>query len=335
MIDSKVIIVGGGPAGSTCAWKLRQSGIECLILDKQEFPRTKLCAGWITPQVISDLKINVNDYPLSLRRLNQFDIHFSSNNFKIKVNHQYAIRRYEFDDWLLKRSGAEVYAHTVKNIKKDGYYYVIDNQYRCTYLIGAGGTHCPVYRTFFKQLNPRTKDSLIVTLEDEFLYDYRDSNCHLWFFENKLPGYSWYLPKSNGYVNIGIGGFSEKLKVNNDNIKNQWNCFIETLERLSLVKNYHPNARGYVYYLRGGLDVVNIDRVFLTGDAAGLGTKDIGEGIGPAVQSAILSAEAIITGKPFLLSLVKKYSFPRYRILAKVLGGYLISLLTRIKKIFL
>ena len=330
MIYSKVIIVGGGPAGSTCAWKLRQNGIECLILDKQEFPRTKLCAGWITPQVISDLTINVNDYPHSFVKFNKFHVHIYSKELIIKV-HQYAIRRHEFDHWLLKRCGVAAHTHEVNDIKKDGDYYVIDDKYYCKYLVGAGGTHCPVYRTFFNHLNPRAKDLLVVTIEEEFPYDYHDGNCHLWFFQNKLPGYSWYVPKSNGYLNIGIGGFSEKLKANNDNIKNQWQFFVKELERLSLVKNYHFNARGYVYYIRNSIDVVQNDRLFLIGDAAGLATKDMGEGIGPAVKSGILAAYAITSGKPFSLSAVKKYSFPRYETVIKLFVAYLINQRTKIK----
>lgn len=330
MIYSKVIIVGGGPAGSTCGWKLRQNSIECLILDKQEFPRTKLCAGWITPQVINDLMININDYPHSLVKFNKFHVHIYSKKLQIKV-HQYAIRRDEFDHWLLKRSGVEVDTHEVNDIKKDGDYYVIDDQYYCKYLVGASGTHCPVYRTFFKPINPRAKDLLVVTLEEEFPYDYHDGNCHLWFLQNKLPGYSWYVPKSNGYLNVGIGGFSEKLKANNDNIKNQWQFFVKELERLSLVKNYHFNARGYIYYIRNSVDVVQNDSIFLIGDAAGLATKDMGEGIGPAVKSGILAADAITSGKPFSLSSVKKYSFPRYRTVIKLFVTYLINQRTKIE----
>ncbi len=324
MIYSKVIIVGGGPAGSTCGWKLKQNDIDCLVLDKEEFPRIKLCAGWITPQVINDLKINVNDYPFSLVKFDKFHIHIHNKELKIKV-HQYGIRRYEFDHWFLKRCGVAVHTHEVKNIKKIGNDYILDNQYCCKYLVGAGGTHCPVYRTFFQHINPRAKDLLVITLEEEFPYDYQDRNCHLWFFQNQLPGYSWYVPKSNGYLNIGIGGISEKLAVNSDNIHNQWQYFIKELERLSLVKNYNFNAKGYIYYMRDSIDVAQIDNIFLIGDSAGLATKDMGEGIGPAVKSGILAADSIITGKPFSLSTIKKYSFNRYQTRIKIFFKYLTS----------
>ena len=39
------LIVGGGPAGSTCAWKLRQAGLDVVVMDAAVFPRDKLCAG--------------------------------------------------------------------------------------------------------------------------------------------------------------------------------------------------------------------------------------------------------------------------------------------------
>jgi len=218
MIYSEVIIVGGGPAGSTCAWKLKQHGLDCLILDKQEFPRTKLCAGWIQPQVIDDLRINVNEYPHSLVKFDKFHVHLHGRELKLKVR-QYAIRRYEFDHWLLQRSGARIFRHEARNIKKENDLYIIDNLYQGKYLVGAGGSSCPVYNTFFRQIYPRAKDLSVVALEEEFPYEYKDENCHLWFLQNKLPGYSWYVPKSNGYLNIGIGGFAEKLKVQNEDIK--------------------------------------------------------------------------------------------------------------------
>ncbi|MEP2616091.1 NAD(P)-binding protein, partial [Marinobacter alexandrii] len=48
-----LIIVGAGPAGSTLAQSLQDSGKHILLIDKQDFPRDKTCAGWVTPAVMN------------------------------------------------------------------------------------------------------------------------------------------------------------------------------------------------------------------------------------------------------------------------------------------
>ncbi len=322
MIYYPVIIIGGGPAGSSCARELHQHGLACLILDKQEFPRTKLCAGWITPDVLNDLRINAADYPFGLTKFNRFHIHLFGREMRVRVR-QFAVRRYEFDDWLLKRSGVRVEKHEVRNIAREGDTIVIDGRYGCRYLVGAGGTHCPVYRTFFHQTHPRSKAALVTALEEEFPYEHQEHNCHLWFLANKLPGYSWYVPKSDGYVNIGIGGYLEKLKNNKDAIEKQWQLFTEELARRSLIKDHSFHPRGAVYYIRYNLKAPQIDTVFLAGDAAGLATQDMGEGIGPSVQSGLLVARAIVSGKPLSFHSIKKLSFPKTMTLFKIMSKVL------------
>ncbi|NOZ04521.1 MAG: NAD(P)/FAD-dependent oxidoreductase, partial [FCB group bacterium] len=228
---------------------------------------------------------------------------------KIKFNTiQYSIRRYEFDAWLLKRSGVPVYQHQVKNIVRRDGHYIIDDAFRCRYLIGAGGTYCPVYRTFFKVVNPRDKLRLITALEAEFPYEIHDNECHLWFFENRLPGYSWYVPKGNNHLNIGIGGSFHKLKQNGGTIRDQWDYFVNKLQRLSLIKEIPTQPKGYNYYLRQKVRVGQIDNAYIIGDAAGLATKDMGEGIGPAVESGLLAAECILSGAPYSLRSITKSS---------------------------
>jgi flavin-dependent dehydrogenase len=54
-----VLIAGGGPAGSTCAWRLQQAGLDVVVMDRATFPRDKVCAGWITPQVLADVGLDV------------------------------------------------------------------------------------------------------------------------------------------------------------------------------------------------------------------------------------------------------------------------------------
>jgi len=215
---------------------------------------------------------------------------------------QHSIRRFEFDAWLLERSGADLERHTVRSIRREpGGGYVIDESYRCRYLIGAGGTRCPVYRTLFREANPRASELQTVTLEHEFPYEWQDPDCHLWFFENGLPGYSWYVPKANGWLNIGVGGMADRIKQRGEDIKAHWAHLTERLGR-SLARGAHYDPAGYSYYLRGNVSVVRIDDAFVTGDAAGLATRDMCEGIGPAVRSGIRAAQAILRDEEYRLA---------------------------------
>ena len=54
---------------------------------------------------------------------------------------------------------------------------------------------------------------------------------------------------------------------------------------------------GYSYYLRGSVKVGRIGNAFITGDAAGLATRDMCEGIGPAIRSGHRAADAILTAR--------------------------------------
>lgn len=107
MVIVDAIVVGGGPAGSTCAWKLQQAGLDVLILDRATFPRSKLCAGWVTPGVIADLELDPADYPFSFMTFDGLHLHWKAITVKAK-SPQHSIRRFEFDDFLLRRSGAKI-----------------------------------------------------------------------------------------------------------------------------------------------------------------------------------------------------------------------------------
>ncbi len=302
-----VIIVGGGPAGSSCAWQLKRHNVDCLILDKATFPRTKLCAGWITPEVVDDLEIDIKQYPHRFLTFDDLKFHFPLLSIRT-ASVQHSIRRYEFDAWLLERSGAKIIEHNVRDIQYTNNEYIIDGQYRSRYLIGAGGTRCPVYRQLFRDANPRPKTLQAVTLEEEFAYDYPDPQCHLWFFKNGLPGYAWYVPKADGYINVGIGGMAQKLKNNNDDIKPHWQQFIKHLAKTGLITKHSYQPKGYSYFIRDKVEQTRIDNAFIIGDAAGLATRDMCEGIGPAVKSGLFAANSIIHNRPYNLETIAKYS---------------------------
>jgi flavin-dependent dehydrogenase len=201
-----------------------------------------------------------------------------------------------------------VHQHTVKNITRERDGYVIDGEYCAKYLVGAGGTHCPVYRALFKTEDTRPGASLIVAQEEEFLYPHDSTECWLWFFEDRLPGYAWYVPKSNGYINVGIGGKAERIKANGDSLKNQWNRFVEKLDKFGLVRGHTYKPSGHSYYLRQPITSPRKDNAFLVGDSAGLATLDLGEGIGPAIRSGMRAADAILNGKDYHLDGIARYS---------------------------
>src|SRR5438132_332213 len=106
-----VLIVGGGPAGSSCARALVQSGFDVVVLDKADFPRDKVCAGWITPAVVHEVGLDLADYatcrtlqPISGFRTGVMGGSQVCTQYGRVVS--YGIRRCEFDHYLLEHSGA-------------------------------------------------------------------------------------------------------------------------------------------------------------------------------------------------------------------------------------
>src|SRR5690348_18303788 len=108
-----ILVLGAGPAGSSCAWALRDSGLKVAILDRRAFPRDKVCGGWITPAVMEELQIDAREYqgtrvlqPLTGFRTSRIGGSEVQTDYGKPVS--YGIRRCEFDAFLLARSGARV-----------------------------------------------------------------------------------------------------------------------------------------------------------------------------------------------------------------------------------
>ena len=94
--EVECIVVGGGPAGSTAAWELTRQGRDVLVLDAMEFPRQKLCAGWLTPKVLEDLELVGGSVP-SLEFIPTFKIHWKHRHPNIEVPAgQYSVQRHLF-----------------------------------------------------------------------------------------------------------------------------------------------------------------------------------------------------------------------------------------------
>ena len=311
----ETIIVGGGPAGSSCAAELVRARSDVVVLDKARFPRLKLCAGWITQKVMDDLALTPETYPHGIEKLtiktHLRGVPFAFNGLPT-VGENYSIRRTEFDNWLLKRSGAEIIEHQVKVIEHDeaGGRYVIDGEYSCVNIVGAGGTMCPVRKTLFPA--ERMKSRQIATLEKEFEYPQRGGTCHLYFLLRGLEGYAWYVPKANGYVNIGIGGKSRWFRNTGEKIHDHWRAFIGDLVAGGMLDEDTAEGLkegGHPYFLYTHDGEVKNANAYIIGDAAGLATVDLGEGLGPAIESGILAAKDILGQASYEKTAMTKYSF--------------------------
>src|SRR5439155_5731776 len=170
-----VLIVGGGPAGSTCAWALGRAGLEVVVMDAAVFPRDKVCAGWITPQVIAELDLDLDDYRRgrTLQPITAFRTGLLGGYGEVETAYDqpvsYGIRRCEFDYYLLQRSRAQLcLGSPIADIERAGDRWMVNDTVSASMLVGAGGHFCPVARL----LNRRIDDApLVVAQETEFEID--------------------------------------------------------------------------------------------------------------------------------------------------------------------
>jgi flavin-dependent dehydrogenase len=294
----EVVIVGGGPAGSTCAWRLRQAGFDVVVVDKAVFPRNKVCAGWITPRVLDDLQIAPHEYcdRRTFQPITGFRVGVIGDDNVVEASYgrvvSFGIRRCEFDDYLLRRSGARLLLGApVSGIRRSRAGWVVNETVSAPMLVGAGGHFCPVAR----MLNgARYQGRIVAAQELELLIDRR--SCRVngetpeLYFAPDLTGYGWCLRKGE-YVNVGLGRLDPRALPAQTA---EFIHFLRTTGRIAI----EPSAcrwRGHAYQLSGSLSrrVVG-DAVMLAGDAGALAYPHSGEGIRPAIESGLIAAAAIV-----------------------------------------
>ena len=300
MTRCDALIVGGGPAGSTCARALHQAGWRVIVMDRARFPRDKVCAGWVTPGVFRLLELDPAEYRatgLSIQTITGFRTSVMGDR-AIETRYgrtiSYAIRRCEFDTFLLNRSRAEVLHETpLASLERRGDEWIANGDITARVVVGAGGHFCPVARI----LRGETSDGRpVVAREAEFRIEGDDSDADgelpELFFCRDLEGYGWCVRKG-AHLNIGLGRREHgDLNPHIDDFK----AFLERTglaRRASLVK-----WRGHAYLASGtGARPLIADGVLVAGDAAGLAYPESGEGIKPAVESGRLAAETLIAAR--------------------------------------
>lgn len=300
MDQSDAVIIGGGPAGSTCARALTARGMDVILMDKQTFPRDKVCAGWITPAVVDELELDLQDYARAntLQPLNGFRVSMLGESdvlTRYPDTVSYGIRRCEFDYYLLQRCGARIVSgQSLKQIRRENGQWIINDTIQSPLLIGAGGHFCPVARHLGAR--PGTSEPAVTAQEIEFRMDEaQQQQCAVQaeipelFFCRDLKGYGWVFRKG-AYLNIGLG------RQDTHKLGGHVDEFIAGLKAAGRIPaNLPDRMHGHAYLLYGDAPRPLLDDgVLLIGDAAGLAYAQSGEGIRPAIESALMAASVIL-----------------------------------------
>ena len=300
MESCDALIVGGGPAGSSCAWQLRRHGMDVVVMDKADFPRDKVCAGWITPAVIDALQLDTEDYarqhvlqPITAFLTGLIDGDEVETRYPAPVS--FGIRRYELDNYLLQRAGARLRpGQLLESLRRDGDQWIVNNAISTRLVIGAGGHFCPVARFMGAKLG--ATEPAIAAKEIEFeMTPVQRNECKVrgdtpeLYFCADLKGYGWCFRKRD-YLNIGLG------REDNHLLSDQLKDFCNFLKRRGRIPRDIPESfHGHAYLLYGHSVRKQLDDgMLLVGDAAGLAYPQSGEGIRPAVESGLMAASTII-----------------------------------------
>lgn len=284
-----VIVVGGGPAGSTAARELAAAGARVLVLEKAAFPRDKPCGGGVNVRAARLLPFALT--PVVERTITgvRFSLHLGRGfTRRYPGVLTYMTRRSRLDQFLAERAvaaGAELREREpVRAITLDGRVTVRGRGgvYTGAVLIGADGAN-GVTAALTGLAGPR---DLAVALE---------ANVHLagdvpaeWQDTLALDlggipgGYGWVFPKGD-HLNIGVGGW-----------KYLAGSLRPKLVRLAHAHGFSPahlrDLRGYHLPVRRPGTPIARGRVMLVGDAAGLVDPLSGEGIYAAILSGRLAA---------------------------------------------
>jgi geranylgeranyl reductase family protein len=293
------VVVGGGPAGSSCAWALRRGGADVVVIDRAAFPRDKVCAGWITPAVAAALELDAEDYrrgrtfqPITGFRTGRIGEGEKDVETRYPRPVSFGIRRCEFDHYLLGRSGAEVRPATaLSGLRREGERWIVNDEIEAPVVVGAGGHFCPVARHLG---GGGGGEPIVAAQEFEVPLDAAE-DCPVrpevpeLYFARDLKGYGWCFRKQ-GVMNVGYGRFGS------DRLAAHVTGFLDFLrERGRLPASVTGRLKGHAYLIYGSAPRPLVgDGVLLVGDAAGLAYAQSGEGIRPAVESGLLAARVLL-----------------------------------------
>ncbi|MEF8848881.1 MAG: NAD(P)/FAD-dependent oxidoreductase [Candidatus Thermoplasmatota archaeon] len=303
MKNYDVIVIGGGPAGSTAAEKIADKGFSVLMIDmKKEIGKPVQCAEAITEYALEN-----NNLPQKKRWIKQkikgIKILLPDNHCFYSASPGLSIDRTQFDKWLAEKAidaNCKLKTHTtMKRIQgKPGRWKVVTNNgsFKSKILIGADGASSKTARI----LNLLTNRKYITDLQYKF--NKKDSvfNENEWLCmtmnEKFQGGYGWIFTRGDEF-NVGIGSLHGKLPLLNEYCK-KYGFDINKKKKLNAgIVPYYFNLKSRT---RKGAIII--------GDAAGLTNPVTGGGIHPALYSGKKAGEITVEAlEKEKIELVKKF----------------------------
>ncbi|GJM37701.1 MAG: menaquinone reductase [Acidimicrobiales bacterium] len=312
MIDVETLIVGAGPAGTAAAIELARHGRDALVVDRATFPRDKCCGDGLTALALRELE-HLGLEPSSVdswRVVDEVVIRAPGGRerrYRLPDGpgyHAAVARRTDLDAALVVRAGEAgatiEQGVNLRDVTADdhGITAEIDGlgTVRARHLIAADGMWSPVrkalglrvdgyrgewhaFRQYYENVSPRAGNELIV-----------------WFEKDLLPGYAWSFPLADGRANIGFGIQRGGAHAVGD-MKQLWP---DLLSRPHIREVLGPDAqpedphKAWPIPARVGRVPLVGPHTMFVGDAAAVTDPMTGEGIGQALLTGRLAAEAIM-----------------------------------------
>jgi geranylgeranyl reductase family protein len=345
--DADVIVVGAGPGGSSAAFHLASAGLSVLQLEKNTFPRDKVCGDGLTPRAVKQLVgMGIGFDPASGWLPNK-GLRIIGGGVRIELDwpelssypgYGLVRSRRGFDETLARAAqGAGVTlleGTAVTGPVLDGETGRItgvttaDRSYRARLVVAADGTSSRL--SLAMGLRKRDDRPLGVAIRTYFTNprhddDYLESWLELWDGDVLLPGYGWIFGMGDGTSNVGLG------------LLNTSGAFGSTDYRALLRRwlagmpaGWGLTEQSQVEPVRGAALPMGFNRtphytrgLVLVGDAGGMVNPFNGEGIAYAMESGEIAARVIVQAlarqTPAATDLVLQ-TYPRA--LKDAYGGY-------------